>query len=431
MNTESSTSIPLAVDLDGTLIRSDMLLETFVLLIKRNPLYLFLIPLWLLRGKAALKAEIASRVIFNPAALPYVQPLIDWLRSQRQRGRAVWLCTASDRRLAQAVADHLQIFDGALGSDGQFNMSGSNKARVLVERFGEQGFDYCGNHFADRNVWRHARAAVVVNGGGRLEALVRADGTPVEAIFAHPGGQIKAAIKAMRPHQWAKNALIVVPVAAGHKMGDAQTLLHAVCAFLSFSLCASSVYLLNDLLDLEADRQHHSKSHRPFASGQAGISFGLFAIPMLLLASLGLASFLPPAFMTVLAVYYVGTLAYSFGLKRIVMVDVLALAGLYTVRVVAGGAATGIELSFWLLMFSVFSFLNLAMVKRYAELYAMRRQGKLKVQGRGYEVEDLHLLQSLGPASGYISVLVLALYVNSPDIAHTYSTHAGSGWLCR
>ena len=199
MNTESSTSIPLAVDLDGTLIRSDMLLETFVLLIKRNPLYLFLIPLWLLRGKAALKAEIASRVIFNPAALPYVQPLIDWLRSQRQRGRAVWLCTASDRRLAQAVADHLQIFDGALGSDGQFNMSGSNKARVLVERFGEQGFDYCGNHFADRNVWRHARAAVVVNGGGRLEALVRADGTPVEAIFAHPGGQIKAAIKAMRP----------------------------------------------------------------------------------------------------------------------------------------------------------------------------------------------------------------------------------------
>ncbi|HEX5374097.1 MAG TPA: UbiA family prenyltransferase [Aquabacterium sp.] len=418
---------PIAVDLDGSLIHTDLLLESFLLLIKRNPLYLLMLPLWLLGGKARLKAEIASRVQLNAAALPYTHALVDWLKAQKAQGHPLWLCTASDHRLAQAVADHLGLFDGVIASDGALNVSGANKARVLIERFGDKGFDYCGNHSVDLAVWQHARAAIVVNGGADLQAKARAL-TQVTAQFDAPGGQAKAVLKALRVHQWAKNALIFVPVAAAHKL-DMVTLGSALLAFVAFSLCASSVYLLNDMLDLEADRQHHSKCKRPFASGQLSVLFGMAAAPLLLVGAFGLAAaLLPLKFVGVLAVYYIATLAYSFLLKRLVMIDVLALAGLYTIRIVAGAAATAIPLSFWLLMFAIFIFLSLAMVKRYAELYAMRQQGKLKAQGRGYQVEDLHLLQSMGSASGYISILVLALYVNSPDIAVLYK-HAKVAWL--
>lgn len=419
---------PIAVDLDGTLINTDLLLESFLLLIKRNPLYLLLIPFWLLQGKAALKAHIAQRVTLNAAALPYQIALIDWLKAQKAQGRALWLCTASDVRLAQAVAAHVGIFTGVLGSQGQINLSGSNKAQALIKQFGDKGFDYCGNASVDLAVWRHARAAIVVNAKASLKAQA-ATVTQVAASFDPMPAGIKALLKALRVHQWAKNALILVPVAAAHLLSDAQAVSQGLLAFVSFSLCASSVYLLNDMLDLEADRQHHSKCNRPFASGQLSVLFGLIAAPALLLAAFGLAFLcLPLKFVGVLLVYYVATLAYSFGLKRLVMIDVLALAGLYTIRIVAGSAATGIELSFWLLMFAIFIFLSLAMVKRYAELHAMRARGKLEAQGRGYQVDDLHLLQSMGASAGYISILVLALYVNSPDISTLYS-HPKVAWL--
>ncbi|MGC4062595.1 MAG: UbiA family prenyltransferase [Aquabacterium sp.] len=415
-----TNAVPLCVDLDGSLIHSDLLLESFLLLIKRNPLYLLLVPLWLLGGKARLKAEIARRVTLDGSALPYTKPFVDWLKAQKAQGRPIWLCTASDASLAKAVADHVGLFDGVLASNGQLNLAGGNKARALVAKFGEKGFDYCGNHRVDLAVWRHARAAVVVNGGPALVSAARAV-TTVDATFAPMRGGIKVVLKALRVHQWAKNALIFVPVAAAHKLGNGAVLVDSLLAFVAFSLCASSVYLLNDMLDLAADRQHHSKCNRPFASGQLSLLFGLFTAPVLLLVALAIALILPLKFLAVLAAYYVATLAYSFGLKRLVMIDVLALAGLYTVRIVAGAAATGIELSFWLLMFSIFIFLSLAIVKRYAELHAMRQQGKLKAKGRGYQVEDLHMLQSLGASSGYLSILVLALYLNSPDIIKMYS----------
>ncbi len=410
---------PLCVDLDGTLIHSDLLLESFLLLIKANPLYLFLLPLWLLGGKAKLKAEIASRVQLNGSALPYTKPLLTWLETQKAAGRQLWLCTASDHRLAQAVADHVGFFDGVLASDGQTNLAGRHKAAELVKRFGEKGFDYVGNHTVDLGVWAHARRAIVVNASAGLQAAAAKVATVEHVVQPLPGG-IKVVAKALRVHQWAKNGLIMVPLLAAHRMTDVATLSQALLAFMAFSLCASSVYLLNDMLDLEADRQHHSKSQRPFAAGRLSLLFGLGATPVLLVLALGLCALLPVKFLGVLVAYYVATLAYSFGLKKVVMVDVLALAGLYTVRIVAGAAATAIPLSFWLLMFAVFIFLSLAIVKRYAELFVMRQQGKLKASGRGYQVEDISLLQSLGTASGYLSILVLALYLNTPDIATMY-----------
>jgi 4-hydroxybenzoate polyprenyltransferase/phosphoserine phosphatase len=410
---------PLCVDLDGTLIRSDVLLESFLLLIKRNPLYLFLVPFWLLRGKAVLKSEIAARVTLNPAALPYDREFLHWLQAERAAGRSLWLCTAANQTLADSVAAHLGLFDGVLASDRAVNLAGAAKAKQLLERFGERGFDYCGNERRDLEIWEHARGAIVVNGGTNLERKAARTSRVVKQ-FSTRAPLLRALIRALRPHQWAKNALILVPLFAAHRANEPEALVAGVLGFIAFCLCASSVYLLNDLLDLEADRAHARKSRRPFASGDLSLLLGLALAPCLLAVAVVIAAFLPPKFWLVLASYYGLTCAYSFVLKGFVLVDALTLAGLYTLRIIAGSAAVAVPLSFWLLLFSVFLFLSLAFVKRFAELEALRRQNRLRAAGRGYHVEDLSLLQSLGTAAGYLSVLVLALYINSPDIQALY-----------
>ena len=418
---------PLCVDLDGTLIASDLLLESLLLLLKRNPLYLLRIPLWLLRGRACLKAEIAARVTLNPVALPYNKALLEWLKTQRGAGRPLWLCTAADRRPAAAVADHLGLFDGILASDGRVNLAGETKATALAQRFGERGFDYCGNELRDLAIWRRANGAIVVRGSPALERTVARD-TPVLRSFPPNRSRLAALVRALRPHQWAKNVLVFVPLAAAHRLADGGALTAGVLAFAAFSLCASSVYVLNDLLDLASDRAHPRKSRRPFAAGDAPILAGLALAPLLLAAAAGLCVLLPPKFALVLAAYYVLTTAYSFRLKSVVMVDTLVLAGLYTLRVSGGAEAVPVALSFWLMIFSVFLFLSLAFVKRFAELESLRQQQRLKAAGRGYVVEDLSILQSLGGAAGYLSVLVLALYINSPDISALYR-HPKVIWL--
>jgi len=410
---------PLCVDLDGTLILSDLLLESMLLLIKRNPLYLLRIPLWLLRGKAALKAEIAARVTVNPATLPYNREFLEWLQSERSTGRSLWLCTASNERLAQGIADHLGFFEGVISSDRNTNLAGESKAARLVELFGEGGFDYCGNERRDLAIWRHARGAIVTRGGASLERDAARSASLVRT-FPSRANKVRALSRALRPHQWAKNALILVPLFAAHIARDPRALAAGLLAVVAFCLCASSVYVLNDLLDLEADRAHPRKSRRPFAAGDLSILVGLVVAPILLIAAVLIATHLPEKFQLVFASYYVLTLAYSFLLKGRVLVDALTLAGLYTLRIIAGAAAVDVPLSFWLLLFSIFLFLSLAFVKRFAELDSLRRRKRLRADGRGYHVEDLPLLQSLGTASGYLSVLVLALYINSPAIAALY-----------
>ena len=416
-------SPPLCVDLDGTLIRSDVLLESLLLLLKRNALYLLLAILWLVsRGKAGLKAQIAARVTLNPAVLPYNKELLGWLKAERARGRELWLCTAADEKLARAVAEYVGLFDGVIASDGIRNLAGQNKADQLVERFGRGGFDYCGNERRDLAIWRCARGAIVVNAAPALERQLSSERTPIKVLHAFPraGKQIRAAVRALRPHQWAKNVLVLVPLFAAHRTGDLDALADALLGLVAFCLCASSVYVLNDMLDLEADRAHARKSKRPFAAGDLSLAVGLALVPALLGVAALIAAFLPEKFQLWLAAYYVLTAAYSFALKRLLLVDAVALAGLYTLRIIAGAGAATVALSFWLLLFSVFLFLSLAFVKRYAELDALRRQQRLQAIGRGYHVEDLAVLQSFGTASGYLSVLVLALYINSADILPLY-----------
>jgi 4-hydroxybenzoate polyprenyltransferase len=425
----SAVDVPLCVDLDGTLIHSDMLLESALLLIKRNPFYLLLMVLWVFRGKAALKERIATRVRLNPVALPYNRELVDWLKGERQAKRSLWLCTAADERLASAVAAHLDLFDGVIASDGANNLAGEAKAARLTAQFGERGFDYCGNEHRDLTVWQHAKGAIVVNGGSSLERAA-ASIAPVLHSFPSRARPLRAVLRALRPHQWAKNGLIFVPLLAAHSAGDIHALTAVVLAAVAFCLCASSVYVLNDMLDLEADRAHARKSKRPFAAGDLSITTGLLLVPVLLAAGVIIAAFLPEKFQLVFATYYILTCAYSFVLKGKVIVDAMVLAGLYTLRIIAGAAAASVPLSFWLLLFSVFLFLSLAFVKRYAELDALRRQQRMRAAGRGYHVEDLALLQSLGTSAGYLSVLVLALYINSPDIAVLYQRPKMIWLLC-
>lgn len=417
----------LCVDLDGTLLKSDILYESLLALLARNPLYLFLLPLWLLHGKAALKHEIARRVELDVETLPYDERLVQVLRETSSRPRV--LCTASNGKFARAIAEHLGVFDLVLASDDSRNLSGHNKAQTLAEQFGEKAFDYAGNASVDLHVWRKSRQGWVVNGSASLAQ--RAAGVcEVANHLPAERPSVKVWVKAIRVHQWLKNLLVFLPLLAGHKFFDASAIASSVLAFLAFGLCASGVYVLNDLLDLPSDRRHPRKRLRPFASGKLPLLHGLIAAPVLTLSGFAVAFLASPLFALVLAAYYIMTLAYSLRLKRVVMVDVVLLAGLYTIRIIGGAAAIDAVLSFWLLAFSMFLFLSLAMLKRYTELAGMLAVGKSNASGRGYGVDDLPLIQSLGAASGYLAVLVFALYINSPESLALYGRPQVLWLLC-
>ncbi len=414
-------SIPLAVDLDGTLVRSDTLHEAALRALRDCPLTLLKLPAWLLQGKAVVKQRLAELAPSDPAALPYNQPLLDWLTLQRAQGRSLVLCTAADRRIAQAIADHLGIFDDVLASDGATNLSGADKADALARRYGERGFDYAGNAEADLPVWQRARKAVVVNATSAVERRAEAVAA-IDRRFAAPAVGLGVLLRALRVHQWAKNLLLFIAPLAAHLLPQASLAAQLLLAFVAFSLCASAVYIGNDLLDLDSDRRHPRKRERPFAAGLLPVRIGVMIAPALLAAALACALAVGPAFAGWLLLYFALTCAYSFGLKRHVIIDCLTLALLYTLRVIAGAAAAGITLSFWLLAFSAFLFLSLAFVKRYAELDLYARSGREQAHGRGYLTSDAPLIQMLGVVSGYASALVLALYLHSDAVARLYAT---------
>jgi len=421
---------PLVVDLDGTLINSDVLLESFLSALVRKPWLLFLLPFWLLRGKPVLKAKLAHHGEVNAALLPYNAEFVTYLRQQKQGGRRLVLATASNRKFALQVQEHLALFDDVLASDEQVNLKGRAKAGAIVELLGDEGFCYAGNASPDLKVWSVAKAAVIV--GPKARALEK--GLPsqcqVERVFETGASNFKVYAKACRLHQWVKNVLVFAPLIAGHKLG-LEWFLPAIAAFFAFSFCASSVYILNDMLDLESDRQHPTKCNRPLASGRLPILNGLLLTPVLLIVAFAIALQLPLMFALTLAFYLLVTTAYSLLLKRVAMLDVIVLAALYTLRIIGGAFAADVELSFWLLAFSMFVFLSLAIIKRYTELLTMKQQHKTgKARGRGYEVDDLPLLAALGGAAGYLSVLVLALYLNSDAVRMIYE-HTSRLWaLC-
>ncbi len=407
-----TAAIPVAVDMDGTLIATDAMVEGAFLMLKRDPLNAARMIAWLSKGKQRLKARIAEETGLDVTHLPYRPQVLEYLQAVHAQGRRIVLATAGNARVAHQVASHLGLFDAVLASDDDVNLAGESKRRRLVAEFGERGFDYVGSAGADIAVWRSARSAVLVGGSAGLRRQVAAV-TEIGLVIDKNEATALDYLRSLRLHHWLKNLLLFTPLIAAHQLGDVPLLAREVLAFLAFGLCASSVYLLNDLTDLEADRHHPHKRDRPIPSGRVPLGLILPMLPVLMAAGLGLSLMLPAGFLAVVGGYLILNLAYSLRLKAIPILDVLILSVLYTLRLIGGSVATGIWLSPWLLTFSMFLFLSLALSKRYAELMTMRAVEGARARARGYQLDDAELLASLGGGAGYIAVLVLALYIES------------------
>ncbi len=440
--TISQAAVPLCVDLDGTLVKTDTLVDSVLALARQNPRAILQIPGWLAQGKAAFKQHVTQAVTLDVAGLPYNKPLLEYLFHQHAAGRPIFLATAADRGLADRIALHHPIFEDVLASDGAHNLAGGNKLAAFRQRFGER-FSYIGNARPDVPILTACLEPMVANPTASLMSGLHAAKVVPARIFRDRQPPLKAWLKAIRLHQWAKNVLVFLPFLLAHAWAGATAIggiAGVVTAFLAFGLCASATYIVNDLLDIEADRRHHSKRRRPFAAGNLSAFSGIAVIVLFLAVSAALALALPSLaarfgaplhspfrFAIWLVVYAVTTTAYSLALKRVVMVDVIVLAGLYTVRIFAGGAAGDVPVSEWLGGFSVFFFLSLAFIKRFAELESLKKRDKAPTNGRGYLLDDIEQLRAFGTSAAYASVVVLLVYISNLD-THLYR-HPGRLWF--
>ncbi len=411
---------PLVVDLDGTLTATDTLVESAIRLVKQTPLNLLRLPLWLLQGRAALKDAIAERVTLAVDTLPWRDELLAWLREQKSAGRRLVLATAAHRSIADAVATHLGLFDEVIATEAGRNLKGTAKLAAIRERFGDD-FVYAGDARADLPIWRAARAAVLVDVAPAIAATVRA-AVPVEREFAGASAGPKVWLKALRVHQWLKNLLLFVPLLTAFAFTDPAKVAWMFVAFFSFSFAASATYVVNDLWDLDNDRVHPRKRARPFASATLPIPLGIAVAGAMLLVALVAAAFVSKGFLVMLLAYLVLTSAYSWVLKEYVLIDVIMLSLLYTLRILAGSVAVGISTSSWLLAFSVFVFLSLALVKRCAELVTLQEAGTAASRGRDYRVSDLVVLWPLGVGAALSAVVVFGLFISAPETQARYAT---------
>jgi len=427
LSEESLLARPLCVDLDGTLVRTDTLWESVLLLLRRRPWLVLLLPTWMLRGRARFKRAVAERVSLDPGSLPYRTELVEMLRVSAGKGRRIVLSTAADARVAEAVAAHLALFHEVIASDGEQNLKAHHKRDSLAERFAATGFDYVGDAAADLPVLAAAHRGYLVGASAQTARRAEQLGDKVRVLSTR-GSRARALVRVLRVHQWAKNALVMVPVLLAQGLPSLGVLARVTLAAFSFSLCASAGYVFNDLIDVAADRAHQTKHRRPFASGDLPILYGPPLFALLLALSFGISlAMLPLAFVGMLAIYLVATVAYSFYLKSKLLVDVIVLAWLYAHRVLAGGIAGGIPISAWLLAFSMFFFSSLAFAKRYIELQQAVGKGA-QIKSRGYLTQDLEMVASMGPTAGYIAVLVFCLYVESTAVVVTYR-HPTLLWL--
>jgi len=426
-STSPMTMLPLCVDLDGSLVKSDTLADSLCVLARTHPWDLFRLPGWLVRGKARLKREVSSRVFLDAAHLPYNETLIVYLREQAASGQPLYLCTGADEKLANGVAKHLGLFAGVFSSDGVTNLTGSEKLRLLESEFGRGGFAYVGNSRKDLPLLGASKGAMLANPTAGLQSLLQRKKIPVQQVFQDRVPAVQSVWRALRVHQWAKNVLIFLPLILAHAL-KMSGLMQSALAFLSFSLVASSTYMVNDVLDLGSDRVHPRKRHRPFAAGDLSVVAGFCVAVLLFAAGVAISLALAPKFMFWLLIYFVATLAYSLYFKRVVIVDVIILSGLYTLRILAGAAAASVPVSDWMAGFAVFFFFSLALVKRFSELENLRARAVAPSNGRGYLVHDMEQLRAFGTGSAFASIVVFSLYINNPDVRNLYH-HPQRLWL--
>ncbi len=412
--------VPLVVDMDGTLICTDILWEATIQLLKKNPLYLFQLLRWLLKGKAYFKERIFERVQINSAIIPLNTDLLKFLNHQSHLGRKLILATASPRSVAVEICKRCPIFDEIYGTDSRTNLSGKQKLAMLIQHFGRANFDYIGNSSDDLVIFRSARYTYLVNPGRSLQSKTR-KGSNLIKVWQTKKTNLASAVRSLRIYQWVKNLLVFVPLLTSHNFSSWPLILQSFIAFIAFSMVASAGYLVNDLFDIDGDRVHPRKRDRPIASGDFSIPHAILLAVAFFVAGFLLSFFSPTYFWIVLLTYFATSLFYSFYLKKLVLYDVFILAVLYSVRVVAGGIVSGVPLSFWLIAFSTFIFLSLAFVKRYSELVKLTNEPGLRSRGREYMLSDLHLLEIMGIVSGFMAVVVFSLYIDSREVVELYS----------
>ena len=414
---ERHTDIPIFVDLDGTVTKSDLLFESLVVALKKNPLVLFMLPYWLLSGIANLKYNLALYADVDCKTLPLNQELYSFILEQKKNNRKIFLATASNQKYAEAIHRHFDVFDGFISSD-QFN---NLKGRAKLEKIKEisSDFAYAGNSSEDFEIFREARESYLVNPTRRARKL--AERYPVDHRLDAPAtAGIGVWLKQFRLYQWVKNLLMFVPLLVSGAYADMASLSSTVLGFIAFGCLASGTYIINDLFDLESDRQHHRKKERPIARGAIGISEAIKASLLLFVVAFALASQLSLDFMLVLMFYLGVTLSYSMNMKKYIGIDVILLASLYTIRIIAGAAVIGVTVSFWLLSFSMLVFFSLALVKRCAEIKSLEKQGQFQAKGRDYNREDYALLQSFGASSALLSILTFIFYTQSELLVEHY-----------
>ncbi len=418
----------LFVDLDGTLIRSDLFIESIIKSVKQNPFSIVKIIFWIIQGRSVAKDKLANSITLDIPSLPYETELISYIKEKKAQHITCVLATASNRVYAEQVAEHLGIFDLVIASDKENNLKGKNKLSSIIRLAKEEGFFYAGDSKADRCIWQQAAGNIFVNAPKKDVKAAQTQNKIEKVIISR--SPLLAFFREMRIHQYAKNFLIFVPLLTSHQYFDQTSVLLSLLAFFCFSLCASGVYFLNDLLDLESDRHHAKKRFRPLASGSLPLSTGVIGTLVLPAISFLIAGlYLPPIFFFVIIFYYLLTNLYSFYFKRLSTIDVMTLAILYTLRIIAGSMAIAVELSSWLLAFSIFMFVSLAYLKRYIELSSFSNNTH-QINGRGYNSIDAESVFILGVTNISISVLILALYINSPEISSQYMTPEVLWGLC-
>ncbi|HET9087260.1 MAG TPA: UbiA family prenyltransferase [Acidobacteriaceae bacterium] len=423
----SADALPLCVDLDGTLAKCDTLSDALCLLARSHAAMLFRLPSWLLAGRANLKRNIGLHAPLDVARLPYNETLLVYLREQRAMGRQAYLCTGADRLLADRVAAYIGLFQGVFASDGALNLTGHNKLQLLESYFGPGNFVYIGNSHADMHLIKSCGGAMLANPVFGLGGRLRRQNLPVQRCFVDRAPLRESLRRALRLHQWAKNVLIFLPLLLAHAI-RLNSAFQALLAFFSFSLVASSTYIVNDLLDLASDRSHPVKRRRPFAAGNLSVTFGLVLTTGLFVCGICLARLLPDEFTGWLLAYCCVTLAYSLYWKRVVLVDVIILSALYTLRIMAGAAATRVPVSHWMAAFSIFFFFSLALIKRFSELENLRARGTDPSNGRGYLVHDMEQMRAFGTSSAFASIVVFTLYINNSQVRQLYH-HPQRLWL--
>lgn len=411
---------PLVVDLDGTLIYTDLFHEGIISLLKKNLLFLFICFAWLFKGRVYLKNKIFANIQISYKLLPYNIELLEFLKTESEKGRKIVLATASLKSQANEIGELYPIFEEIYGTDNSINLKGSNKEELLVKQFGKGKFDYIGNSQSDLKIFASCRYSYLVNPSNLLLKKTKKISV-LKNVWKHNKESWITYIKAIRAYQWVKNLLIFVPLITSHSFNSLNLIIQDLKAFVSFSMIASAGYLINDLLDLNSDRSHPTKRYRPLASGELRIVSATILLFIFLTGGFYIASGIGLLFVAILLLYFITSITYSLFIKRIALYDVFVLALLYSLRIFAGGVVIDVSLSFWLIAFSTFIFLSLAFIKRYSELIQIdNNESSLKSRGRQYSLVDLNLLQIMGIVSGFMSAIVFSLYINSSEVVKLY-----------